>query len=209
MNLRGHENRIKFLEEYDITPISHLKLLEGQKKEGVGGTLTDRYYCFSYSLKNDPKKVLGTFNCGYHIAEDLLKISNQDKLPLFNPFKVVNEDNQSLGNDDKDVSNRSKQEKEYNEVALQLTNAINLIIFCYEKNIKGTLAKIKNETDKYYYSKPYDYKIKSVNTIIEGLFDEPLIKKLNSITGNKQVKNYDFSLLTEVIERQNLVNYFE
>ncbi|HDS1883516.1 TPA: hypothetical protein QER89_002759, partial [Staphylococcus aureus] len=94
MNLRGHENRLKFLEKYDVTPISHLKLLEGQKKDGEGGRLTDSYYCFSYSLKDNSKKVLGTFNCGYHIAEDLLKLSNQDKLPLFNPFKVINKGNQ-------------------------------------------------------------------------------------------------------------------
>ncbi|HDZ0215682.1 TPA: hypothetical protein RRQ37_002883, partial [Staphylococcus aureus] len=56
MNLRGHENRLKFLEKYDVTPISHLKLLEGQKKDGEGGRLTDSYYCFSYSLKDNSKK---------------------------------------------------------------------------------------------------------------------------------------------------------
>lgn len=32
MNLRGHENRLKFHAKYDVTPISHLKLLEGQRK---------------------------------------------------------------------------------------------------------------------------------------------------------------------------------
>ncbi|MCJ0954480.1 hypothetical protein [Mammaliicoccus sciuri] len=97
MNLRGHENRLKFLAKYDVTPISHLKLLEGQKKDGEGGILTNSYYCFSYSLKGNSKKSLGMFNCGYHIAEDLQKLSNQDKLPLFNPFKVINEGNQLQG----------------------------------------------------------------------------------------------------------------
>lgn len=209
MNLRGHENRRKFLEKYDITPISNLKLLEGQKKEGVGGTLTDSYYCFSYSLKGDSQKNIGTFNCGYHIAEDLLKLSNQEKLPLFNPFKAINEGNQVHVSSNNDNLSIGRQKKQYNEVALQLTNAINLIIFCYDGNINGTLAKIKNETDKFFYSKPFDYKIKAVNTIIEGLFQETLINRLHSITDNKQVKNYDFSLLTNVLDKHKLQNYYE
>lgn len=209
MNLRGHENRIKFLEKYDVTPISHLKLLEGQKKEGEGGTLTDSYYCFSYSLKGNPEEVLGTFNCGYHIAEDLLKLSNQDKLPLFNPIKVINEGNQLLGVANKDNLETNKKKKKYNEVAFQLTNAINLIIICYEGNIKEPLSTIKYETDKYYYSAPYDRKIKAVNTIIGNLFDKKLVDKMYEINKSQEIRKFDFSLLTEVIEKYDLVNYFE
>ena len=209
MNLRGHENRLKFLAKYDVTPISHLKLLEGQKKDGEGGTLTDSYYCFSYRLKGDSEKVLGTFNCGYHIAEDLLKLSNQDKLPLFNPFKVINEGNQLQGVANKGNLDTNRQRKQYNEVALQLSYAINLIIFCYEGNIKEPLSTIKYETDKYYYSAPYDRKIKAVNTIIGNLFDKKLVDKISEINGSQEIRNFDFSLLTEVIEKYNLVNYFE
>ena len=175
MNLRGHENRLKFLAKYDVTPISHLKLLEGQKKDGEGGILTDSYYCFSYSLKGNSKKVLGTFNCGYHIAEDLLKLSNQDKLPLFNPFKVINEGNQLQG----------------------------------VTNIKEPLSTIKYETDKYYYSEPYDRKIKAVNTIIGNLFDKKLVEKISEINVNQKIRKFDFSLLTNKIKKYNIQNNFE
>ena len=74
------------------------------------GRLTDSYYCFSYSLKIILKKFLGTFNCGYHIAEDLLKLSNQDKLPLFNPFKVINKGNQLQGVTNKGNLDINRQE---------------------------------------------------------------------------------------------------
>ncbi|WP_394877308.1 hypothetical protein [Mammaliicoccus lentus] len=209
MNLRGRENRRKFLKEYDITAISHLKLLEGQKKDGAGGLLTDRYYCFSYRLKGDKGNDIGTFNCGYHIAEDLLELSNQEKLPLFNPFKTINEVNKSHKHEGDENLGAGQSRKQYNDLALQLTNAINLIIFCYDGSINGTLAKIKNETDKYYYNEPYDYKIKSVNTIIGNLFNQKLKDKVNEITKNQEVKNFNFSLLTEVIEKNELVNNFE
>ncbi|MCE5058980.1 hypothetical protein [Mammaliicoccus sciuri] len=209
MNLRGHENRFKFLEKYDVTPISHLKILEGQKKDGEGGILTDSYYCFSYSLKGNSKKVLGTFNCGYHIAEDLLKLSNQDKLPLFNPFKVINEGNQLQEVANKGNLDINRQRKQYNEVALQLSNAINLIIFCYDGNIKEPLSTIKYETDKYYYSEPYDHKIKAVNTIIGKLFDKKLIVKISEFNGSQEIRNFDFSLLTDVIKKYEIQNNFE
>ena len=209
MNLRGHENRLKFLAKYDVTPISHLKLLEGQKKDGEGGILTGSYYCFSYSLKGNSKKVLGTFNCGYHIAEDLLKLSNQDKLPLFNPFKVINEGNQLQGVTNKGNLNINRQRKQYNEVALQLSNAINLIIICYEGNIKEPLSTIKYETDKYYYSEPYDSKIKAVNTIIGNLFDKKLVEKISEINVNQKIRKFDFSLLTNKIKKYNIQNNFE
>lgn len=90
--------------------------------------------------------------------------------------------------------------KQYNEVALQLSNAINLIIFCYEGNIKEPLSTIKHETDKYYYSKPYDRKIKAVNTIIGNLFDKKLVEKISEINGNQEIRKFDFSLLTDVIK---------
>ncbi|WP_440867185.1 hypothetical protein [Staphylococcus shinii] len=202
MNLIGHENRKKFIEKYDITPISHQKILDGQQKDGVGGLLTDHYYCFSYKLKGVET---GTFNCGYSIAEDLLKLTNQEKLPIFNPFKVTNIKNNKNKQEDKNSDNK----KQYDDLALQLTNAINLIIFCYNSAISGTLAKIKNETDKYYYNRPFDYKIKSVNTIIGNLFNQKLTDEVYNVTKNREIKNYDFTLLTEVIEKHELINNFE
>ena len=147
---------------------------------------------FFIQFKDNSKKVLGTFNCGYHIAEDLLKLSNQDKLPLFNPFKVINnKGNQLQGVTNKGNLDINRQRKQYNEV-LQLSNAINLIIICYEGNIKEPLSTIKYETDKYYYSEPYDSKIKAVNTIIGNLFDKKLVEKISEINVNQEIRNLIF-----------------
>ena len=86
----------------------------------------------------------------------------------------------------------NRQRKQYNEVALQLSNAINLIIICYEGNIKEPLSTIKYETDKYYYSEPYDSKIKAVNTIIGNLFDKKLVEKISEINVNQKLENLIF-----------------
>ncbi|MEB5648583.1 hypothetical protein MXF31_02880 [Mammaliicoccus sciuri] len=113
-----------------------------------------------------------------------------------------------------DVSNKcnlyiNRQRKQYNKVALQLTNAINLIIFCYEGNIKEPLSTIKYEVDKYYYSKPYDHKIKAVNTIIGNLFNKKLVDKMSEFNGKQEIRNFEFSLLTEVIKKYEIKNNFE
>ena len=75
-------------------------------------------------------------------------------------------------------------------MALQLSNAINLIIICYEDNIKEPLSTIKYETDKYYYSEPYDRKIKAVNTIIGNLFDKKLVEKISEINVNQKIRKF-------------------
>lgn len=205
MNLIGHENRIKFIDKYDITPISHQKILDGQHKEGVSGLLTDRYYCFSYKLKGDETDKTRTFNCGYSIAEDLLELTNQEKLPLFNPFKISDVGKRS----DKNNLRIRKNKKQYDSLALQLSNAINLIILCYDGDISGTLAKIKRNIDKYYYSRPFDYKVKSVNTIINNLFNQKLTDKVCEIIKNQEIKSFDFTLLSEIIKNYKTTNYFE
>lgn len=48
-----------------------------------------------------------------------------------------------------------------------------------------------------------------MNTIIGNLFDKKLIDKISEINRGQEIRNFDFSLLTEVIEKYELVNYFE
>ena len=93
----------------------------------------------------------------------------------------------------------NRQRKQYIEVALQLSNAINLIIICYEGNIKEPLSTIKYETHKYYFNEPYDHKIKAVNTIIGNLFDKKIVDKISGINVNHEIRKFDFSLLTDKI----------
>ncbi|SFZ76066.1 hypothetical protein SAMN03097721_01316 [Staphylococcus pasteuri] len=102
-----------------------------------------------------------------------------------------------------------KIKKEYDELALELSNAINLIVFCYDGTIKGALAKIKKDIDTFYYKRPYNSKVKSVNTIIYKLFKQKLIDKVYEIAKNQKIKNFEFPLCSVVITQYEVDNYFE
>lgn len=206
MNLRGKEKRIKFVEEYDLKPISHQKLLKGQVKESVGGSeLTDRYYCFLYNKKGQTYQ--DTFICGYYIAEDLLRLTEQDKLSLFNPLQAdvrnINRNNQIEEN------NGQRGTRQWNDVAHQLSNAINLFIAYWDKPINGVLAKIHFEINKYYYNVPFDGKIKAVNTSLEKLLPNMTLKDVQQeLSKENDIRDYEFNLLNEVLEAKGITSKF-
>lgn len=206
MNLRGDENRNKFVKKYDLKPISHQKLLKGQTKDSVGGSdLTDRYYCFVYNKKGESQTY--TFICGYHIAESLLEKTNQQKLPLFNPIKSCSNSNESNG---AKTNGNNQNNKKWNEVAYQLSNAINLLISYRNKPIDRVLAKIHLKINKYYYKEPFDSEVKSVNTIIGKLLRHKTLQNaVTELSEENDIKKYDFSLLNQVLNKYELKSNFD
>ena len=63
---------------YFLRPLAKLKLLEGRKKEGCCGPLTDVYLIFSYaSIRNRSDR--GTFFVGYDCAAQLINKVNSIK----------------------------------------------------------------------------------------------------------------------------------
>ncbi|NHE25662.1 hypothetical protein G9V09_12975 [Staphylococcus aureus] len=211
MNLRGRDNRIKFVKEYDIKPISHQKLLNGQYKQSVGGSeLKDRYYCFSYKTKGNKDEKEKTFICGYYIAEDLLQLTNQSKLPLFNPLKADIKPGSNPEVNNTTNGNNGANQKKWNPLALQLSEAINLLISYINIPIDGALANIKLEVDTYYYSNPFKSKVKAVNTIIGKLVkDKTLTEMKEELAQKNQLREFDFSLLDEVIKGYNVESKFK
>ncbi|WP_311049783.1 hypothetical protein [Staphylococcus epidermidis] len=65
------------------------------------------------------------------------------------------------------------------------------------------------QQNQYYYSEPYDSKIKAVNTIIGNLFDKKLVEKISEINVNQKIRKFDFSLLTNKIKKYMIQNNFE
>ena len=54
-----------------------------------------------------------------------------------------------------------------------------------------------------------DYKIKAVNTIIGKVFDKNLVDTISEINGSQEIRIFDFSLLTYVINKYEIQNNFE
>ena len=208
INLRGERNKEKFIKAHDIKPISHQKLLNGQTKYSVGGTeLTDRYYCFLYNKKG--QKEQDTFICGYSIAKRLLEMTNQAELPLFNPLKTEN--NATEGNNNLREADNGNQanHRQWNAVAKQLSNAINLFIAYWNKPINGVLAEKHYEVNQYYYNKPFDSKIKAVNTCLERVLHNKTLKDVQEeLAKGNHIKEYNFTLLNEVLEKDSIPSQF-
>jgi hypothetical protein len=86
------------VKNYFLRPLAKLKLIEGHKKEGCCGPLTDIYLIFSYAAVRD-RSDRGTFFVGYDCAAQLISKVNSLKAqkgavlltepPLFNPHTAT------------------------------------------------------------------------------------------------------------------------
>lgn len=205
LNLRGHKNRVLFVSTHVLMPVSHQKLLKGQSKKSVtGDELTDRYYTFIYNRKGDTKKK--TFICGYSVAEDLLKLTHQEKLPLFNPLKSeCHEKEKTEDSTNKNIINA----RQWHPLAKELSESIDLLITCRNLSIDGVLAEIKVEVDKYYYAKPFESRVKAVNTIIGRLSpNKTLEEQVSLLSEHNNMKTYSFKRLNDVLKNNDLNSNF-
>lgn len=127
-NCKGDEAKKQIVEEYDIYPISFVKLLEGQKREGCCGTLKDVYYTFSAINKETKKEE--SFFVGKSCAEQFLELLKLKKLPLFNPLTGINDKSKSTASNHKKENAKEEMDKVL-PINRELLNAIALLsIIC-------------------------------------------------------------------------------
>lgn len=87
INCRGDRTKQEIVEKYDLTPISYVKLLNGQNKKCCcNDRLTDSYYTFSAIEKNTKKEY--SFFAGISCARKFLTLLNISPLLLFNPLII-------------------------------------------------------------------------------------------------------------------------
>lgn len=200
---RGEESRITLVRDYQLKPIAHVKLLNGQtKKSCTNDLLTDSYYCFTY--KNKSNNTNGSFYCGSHAANHFLKLLGRPSLPLFNPLTSLNSTENS-GNSSNATVNR------WNPAAKELHNAINLFIICWNSEIRDFVGEIKAHLENNPNQEPHISKIKTINTIIS--FDkkhrtlQQMISDLRLL--NPSIRSFRFTNLNKVLKNNNLVSHFE
>lgn len=143
MNCRGEQTRIRIVRDYELVPVAHEKLLNGQEKKScTGDRLTDSYYCFLLTERESGRKE--TFLCGSHAAKHFLQLIGSEPLPLFNPLKSKNtSDNRSSSVGEKKVP--------WNKQAKQLHDSINLLVICWDIIPGVVLSDVKGIIEKYYY----------------------------------------------------------
>lgn len=140
-NRSSINNRQNIVNEYDLIPISHIQLLPNQIKQNCcGPVLTDSYYVFSYKNKLNPNDN-GYFNVGIHCANDFLRLTNKNALPIFNILMNNNQQNNNVNNNQQNNNLNDQRPK----INIQLENAINLFIANNDNvDLFGYLFKILN-----------------------------------------------------------------
>lgn len=205
-NCRNEKNREQLVKKYEIIPIAHVKLLNGQQKTScTSNPLTDSYYLFEYRNKLNIKDS-GTFYCGLPTATHFLSLTNQAALQCFNPLQVSNMNGtasavQGQGNN---------QQVKWNEMQFQFYIAITLLVICWNKPIQGLLAKFLKDAQKYKTYKPFEDRILRLNNMIgkdaKGRSLSEMLEELR--VNNPNLKHYKFDLLEEVLHSKDIESNF-
>ena len=133
MECRSEERRQYIVDNYNVVPVAHIQLLNGQTKHSdAGQTIENDYYIFEATSKVNGKKEI--IQCGMTAARDFLKKINHEGLPLFNPLH--GEGGTGKKGSKTSGGNESKEVK-WNPIAKQLYNAIMWVIVIIDAEYYG------------------------------------------------------------------------
>lgn len=166
MDCRSTERRQWIVNNYNVVPVAHIQLLAGQVKHSDAGAIIENdYYIFEATNKlNDKKEII---QCGMGAARDFLKLINHKGLPLFNPLHGMGGVGNHGGGNQRDHGD-GRTEVVWNPVAKQLYNAIMWLIIAWDAKPGTPLFEFRSDILKYKEHKPYDGKVKRVNSTIQN-----------------------------------------
>lgn len=173
---RGEMTRVQLVQDFEIIPLAHVGLLNGQTKESCAGpTLGREYYVFSYQSYTD-KDDVGTFICGIHAANDFISLIQQqnptvNRLPLFDPLagfgQIGNVNNVGRAGGGRGI----QQVPNWNPIAKELYDAIGMICIMWNlDNVGGALESVLFNLVRNPMQIPDNSDIRSINTIISKHF---------------------------------------
>lgn len=205
-SLRGVEAKEKLVQNYNVTPLVYVRLLEGQTRENkCGGSLTLHYYLFEAENKGTGYKE--TFyvgdDCGKQLL-DLLKIPH-DRIRLFDP--IAQERNNHHGGENQGGGRAIHPLPAMNNIARELFTAINLIFIYLHNEPFGMFVKILDDITKYPTSEPFPSKLKSVNTYLrnKNLSMSSIIEELRQ--NNPRFRNYTFNEIKQKLIDNQVIDH--
>lgn len=206
LNIRGEKRRVDICKNYDVVPLAHMKLLNDRTiKSDAGQLIKDEYYIFSATSNKDD--TVESIVCGMGAARHLLKLTGYKGLPIFNPLQAEGVVGYAAGNinvhnvDFQTINNKSKWDK----TAKQLYNAIMWLVYFLNAKPDTVVFDVLDKVIKYKSYKPFDSRIKSVNTMIEGFGGKTLTEIIDSYRDNNEIRDElcNFDLLINRIEDIN------
>lgn len=207
-NCRGKEIKQKLVDDYDIVPLSFLKLLPNQEKQGCCGVLKDKYYVFEYQNKQNIYEK-GSFFVGYDCGEQFLDLLNIDKsqYKLFNPLSSI----QSSLSSENSGSSSTIQRDELNQ---EVYNAINLICIAWNQPPKYGIQNILNFVRNPNNRRTDNWAIKEVNRLVSNDYHNVTLTQIvQGLSVQYNIRNFSFELMNEVIEKlkenEDIENYIK
>lgn len=211
INCRGHENRVKLCEQFDIRAAFRIKMIKGLVVSDAGGRITDELYVFS-AYEKDSGKFYDKITCGEQVAKDFLLITGEKRPELFNILKsskidTVNTRKDAAEKEPKNekatVRNVQTESIVWHPVNRALYETILIMILVWnDLNIDGNsilfkqLQKCVRYPDKY----PFSDRIMSVNTIIGKDKRKTLANILDSLkAAGNELRDFDLELLHEAV----------
>lgn len=200
MNCRGHERRIKIVKNWEVTPLAHIKLLDGSEiRSDAGNDITDSYYLFQCA--NKMTGVSDSIRCGRAVAEDFCNLTGSMMPKYFNPLRVEGDGkSQTIGYS----SSTIQEEAGWHPMRVQLYHAIMLIIVAWNAKpgtpLYSVLKRVVN--GNFLARPPREGDIKAVNTILKHgkTTISQVIQQIEVLANNKKMKNYQFDMLNEKLD---------
>ncbi len=197
MYCRGTKRRKQIVEEYNVVPRAHIKLLAGQEKiSDAGGIIEKEYYIFEATPRKggNPEIIL----CGMSATKDFLRRLNHNGLPLFNP--LCGEGGNLQGGDGAEGHGNGNPQRgdrgggegnlEWNPIARQLYNACMWVIIIIDAKAGTPIFKIQEKVYSLRDREPFDSRVKGVNTIImKNLQGRTLTEAINELRANNRIRD--------------------
>lgn len=195
------KKKLEIVEKFELTPIAHLALLSGQKKQGCCGKVTNRYYVFNAKHKTTGEEDF--FYVGYDCADQFLELTGKNPLPLFNPIVALGTSESNRSNSgNSNQSNIAPLNKE-------LYNAIHILCAAWDKPPQKQLLKslmyIRNRphipTQNFAITNfnrilSYDTQKRTLGQIIDQLKQR-----------NPNLRKFTFLKMQKVLDKENEVSY--
>lgn len=205
---RGKEAREKIVQDYHLKVLVYAKLLNGQTKTSCTNNLVeDRYYQF-LCIKKDNENIQETIVCGTRAGKHFIELAKLPQPTFFNPcIGIANDEENGFRNRDERVRNEIGENPptkriKWDPLALELYNAINLLLITWRKTPSGILLKYKEDLEKYSSYQPFPAKIEKVNDIIGKDFKKRTLTQMieeHRANGNN-MRDYQFPLMNEILE---------
>lgn len=204
---RGEERKRKIVAEYDIRPLFHIKMIEGQDVlEGCCGKVSDRYYHFEATSK--VTKDVESFVVGYDCAEQLLDMAELEYLPLFNPLSHKGSGSGSGSGGSQQVKSGVNGKASMAPLNNELSDAIHLLCMSWKGVPRGRLLSSLDFIRRLPGIPTKNFSIVGLNEVIaKDIRQRTLAQMIDDLRKQSPgLRSFEFPLMQQVLVMEKKVS---